>query len=857
MFLAAYLLAISFQSKLDAQAAQLFAWYDKLGYAKYLTKPFVRVGEAGDRSKDSWHNHGFLIREDAKTFDLLELSLAIVTYAKKGGTSWPSEYSYKPADFTGLARRTIKGRSEPILMDRPETIDGSIGDGPGPDDAPLAWICFKKNLVPESNFFLKVAEDNVRGSLPKRSFVSAGQQAVVSSELWNAESHLVDSNWTRPKQVKEFQRLADKFGNAEGAKEFQNTVVLLNKMETIDKLRSRRPIEQLPIRQRIKELIWRLQDNKYDLAWMSHDDDKSTFSQLKNIGYPAVPQLIDALGDLRPTKATAASMTFHRYPRHGGSVIRVQDVAEKILEEIAHQDFGRNGNGPNLDLEIRKWYQEFQKKGERQLTLDAVRRGGPDSFEQAEVLVKKYPSIALKTIIEGYQNANLSNRSGLIMALDPLPSATVSKFLHQVIDGDKGLDPKARVKRASTNGEPDFDSMEGRKEFGIRIKAIVILGKHEPEFALSAMQREWAHYSEEDDHTFVDEEMISFLLNSRRLIAFESLMKDLKSRPVSLRLQVIESTSSTWNDLLNKQKLSKEEMKQSGKRLEDLLASELDDNERANGSMSISSESLTISFVHPRISEYTLYTLAQFLPKAYKFKKTNSATDQERQRLVALNTYRSRRGLKAMAVRSEPVHESIPLVKLKPFLDRVIAGRDQEAMDAIVKYGISAFSTVQRAIRATPNAGAKSRLEEALHQIASTVSSVTVTNAVSASERQVAAQLGSFKGKVLNSNILCQVLRILSTGIEKQGTRPLMVTAERSADSTGFILTVTYNPHIKQAETTMAIEGLEVRGGSIGGDSFSQFENKDVVDSIQHCLNTSSTKCVLISFEFTKSRYGY
>ena len=71
---------------------------------------------------------------------------------------------------------------------------------------------------------------------------------------------------------------------------------------------------------------------------------------------------------------------------------------------------------------IDAWYVEFQKKGEKQVLIEATEQGDDNSPAQAERLVEKYPDAALAAIARGLKAATRDwTRAALVQVAGSVP----------------------------------------------------------------------------------------------------------------------------------------------------------------------------------------------------------------------------------------------------------------------------------------------------------------------------------------------------------------------------------------------------------------------------------------------------
>lgn len=125
---------------------------------------------------------------------------------------------------------------------------------------------------------------------------------------------------------------------------------------------------------------------------------KTPGHELLKLGYPAVPALLEALGDQRFSRCIGSSKGFY-FAYH---VLTVSDVAKLVLARMA----GRwswespSPNGPTAQAQIETWWKEAQEKGEKQMLSEAVKADGDLVSELARRLALLDPAAARTALME-------------------------------------------------------------------------------------------------------------------------------------------------------------------------------------------------------------------------------------------------------------------------------------------------------------------------------------------------------------------------------------------------------------------------------------------------------------------------
>src|SRR5262249_48191679 len=122
------------------------------------------------------------------------------------------------------------------------------------------------------------------------------------------------------------------------------------------------------------------------------------------------------------------------------------DCCQQIFEAIAlHSIYEmkgaggyptRDGLGKQCKERAEKWWQEFQKKGEKQVLIEATIRADRDSYLNAERLVKKFPEVAFEPLRDGIRAAKEDwTRSNMLNYMRELKDDRVVAFLREQADG--------------------------------------------------------------------------------------------------------------------------------------------------------------------------------------------------------------------------------------------------------------------------------------------------------------------------------------------------------------------------------------------------------------------------------------
>lgn len=469
-----------------------FRWFDKLGFHDVKGCKLVRV----ERGEGYYHvpgfaaspcREGFLVNDDNEQFTILTLDLFLLTLHKPDeNTPIYRQFSYKELDLREFAQRypsadtvdkggdTFSSRY-PLLENRAQAFV-------------LAWACYRnghKKLATElcgealtSETFRTIpygstpmggSWDHAAREKAKGDLTGLLQKDIGHALTWRAVVAFDDLSVSRPELLKKFETIVKHCRKSRTRRLAKETVNILQQMIREDAAHSKKPhvpFEQMSSEDRIADLIFHLRNQNgkqygYPGVLYVLDDprtDDNPAEQLLEIGYDAVPQLIEALEDYRLTR----SVSCHRPYYFSHHVYRVNDCALEIIELIARRSFyGRSyvehlskdggvrndsrdwGSDTNVSSEqktavIRKeiefWWRQLQSKGEKQLLIDAAGKGGRLVTGQAALLVEKYPAAAAEPLIEGARHCEEDYiRSRFIQLLGKLDVKKTESFFYEQI----------------------------------------------------------------------------------------------------------------------------------------------------------------------------------------------------------------------------------------------------------------------------------------------------------------------------------------------------------------------------------------------------------------------------------------
>lgn len=385
------------------------------------------------------------------------------------------------------------------------------------------------------------------------------------------------------------------------------------KEETTKPLLSHVEVQKLPKERQAVELVRRLR--LQGMPQTAAGDN--VVSELLKLGHVAVPALLAAVDDHRPTRQV--SFMGWKAWDHEGRLQSVGDQAVSILMQVSGKVFaswGQSGvfvppsdGSSKLKDEIESWWSEYQRKGERQFLIDTVSAGGPDICNHAQALMAKYPDDAGDAITAGFAKLKSpTDRHNLIWGLNRLKDAKIIALLRHELTSGQSLEFRAGAAYSLRKlGESDTSV---------------------------AMLNEWRNLLGHQ-HGDGTASVIRHLASSQEMPTLRELIKTMPKRPVWARVAIIEDLAaaydkSEWND----NKPSSNELKIM---VEDVLALSLNDDEEQVGLSGV-------GYHAPSVGDQAAWRLSQMFPKEYEFDIGAGFAAREKARNEMLQHWHIKRG---------------------------------------------------------------------------------------------------------------------------------------------------------------------------------------------------------------------
>jgi len=637
-------LATAIAADAASDAASDFEWFSQLGFPDVKACPFVRVATGrwsqttGEPPQNNYID-GFLVATNGNTLTVFTLDLLQETFTNSApGTAPHQRVGFELVDLRQHARTTLVTLRTTPQEAQVGSFEFDTKLTARAQAFVLAWACWRQGFGTEA----QQCYDEATTMPPRQLIDQAAPVFRIALEKDLAEvmiCHALDdfghAAITRTGLLREFDSILTNFPDSEYYQRAHQTVIVLERMIAEDEQHANSGaggIKQLSTDEKVGDLIFRLRD-QHGQQMSSHrscdifEDWRSNNTpahELVRMGYVAVPQLIETLDSHAFSRSTSRMMS-------GGvdfdSVLTIGDCAEQILERITGKSFSHAGwmagftSKNECAAATRRaataWWMEVQKKGERQMLIDAiVSPGDSDAPAQAVLLRQRYPDVAASTLIRGILAAtNASISAGFIRELAILDQESGTEFLKEELEHGASL--ASRVAAA----------------FGLRHRA--------KDLAVDVMIREWRKLPNEISNRESQWELVAeFLGTCDSARGVTALADHLLRRAPEMRFKVVDTLSdrSNWCFRYTNLPPSNETVDA----MEKCLVSELDDTDERFG---YGGDINNTSFRAPRICDMVGWYLAKRWPRRYTFDSSASLKTRDRQRLDCMNVWRISHGL--------------------------------------------------------------------------------------------------------------------------------------------------------------------------------------------------------------------
>jgi hypothetical protein len=677
-------------------------WYRKLDFEPLAGMPWVRVATGDTRTAEgkgerNTYLMGFLAAESTgeggKDFEIMtvgrhrlkftrtapeEREARRIGFEERDFGTWIKEYlEAPPEDPDGIAN--LSGSSH-FLNDHPTTPAVTVFH--------LAMLGDEKGFPAEARRVMArlegawTVEEGAGKPLAERLEHEFGHVLI-----WQAMLACDDPNNPRPDLLEGFERVVQLTPKSRHAERAAGMVELLKRMIAEDEAhaaaRRARPFESLSKEDKIKDLIHQLRDQDGGQFMQPGSCSVFNFGQsqdspadrLAEIGFEAVPFLIEAMLDERLTYGVG----FHRNFYFSHEVMRVGEAAEEVFEKISGiqlasqpvvrvfgedpATFSKDDGRKSLQEAARRWWREFEAKGERRFLIEEVSRGGESVRELASVLVEKYPADAPAALKAGLKNAKDDwSHYGLVWVVGKADFEGSEAVLRQVI----------RENRFAMGTLTALAALRKRGAADALELAIALLDEEK-----TWQEGGWGDRMPADD-------LVEFLLESRDEKAARAILARLEKLPLDLRVDVVLVLHRVLhgNERPGEAALAVSE---------EILVNLLEDSRRRTGMSGGLGE---LSFSDPRVCDLAAETLRGGWGGRYAFDYEGPLKVRDRQCLAAANVWRKANGKELLAI---PEGEVKPLdaagfAPLRQRFDAMASAEDEAAfVAAVMKAGVAAL----------------------------------------------------------------------------------------------------------------------------------------------------------------------
>lgn len=397
-------LILSSGAALPVDWSNAVAWYDTLGFPDTKDLPYVRVAtgsfyQVGDNPPENRFVEGFLVDEEPDAFTVF---ICGVSYFK----DWPDDSEPYPALTTvRLLRKTVGPAHQHVSYEvlnfkdvlaevlervREQALKPYNGlrygqrYGHGVTHRArifaLARACLQKGLSHTAPALLTLAAnipDEQTGKVDPRMLRETLQRQIGDAVLSKAEADFAQPSMSWADLLNAYEHFDTRFPASQKLAYAQESAEVLRGMIAEEATHHPKPLEQMSPAEQVAENIYQLRNlghsmwimwimyNRYPIQARTRAGPEviTPVHRLVDLGYQAVPQLIATLEDRRFTRSMVPTFKAHAEPK----VMRVADVAQKILEHMSRRSFyaRKTEDGRLVDGTTRQqaesWWAEVQR----------------------------------------------------------------------------------------------------------------------------------------------------------------------------------------------------------------------------------------------------------------------------------------------------------------------------------------------------------------------------------------------------------------------------------------------------------------------------------------------------------------
>ena len=764
----------------------IITWLDELGYQDFSKTPLIKVSTgSGVESGQEPSSIGFLIAENSADFTVVDLNGTRTTYTTKRADGTPKEaVQFEKLDLMKFVGERIVPRNSPHLSVENGATSKAF------QNALLARTCAAKGHNKEAHALFQRA--GLQRSFDREgklfSLIDFLKKDQARTRMKHAILAFGDPKITRPELLRMFENFVQHFPESihlERAKVFVESLKSMIQEDRDHLAKKLPPDSQLEGEALIAELIFQLrtQRGQQPLTWDLFSDEReaeSPAARLISIGFDAMPQLIEAIGDQRFTRLVGYDIDLNC----NRNVLRVGDCAAMIVSRTAGREFYRHtATGKRMTKDeakltkerVEAWWKEIQTKGEEQVLVEAVKAGDENSVHQAKILFEKFPNLAVDAI-----------RSGLEKPKRALIGQSLISLL--VDDGsDKAME---LIRQQLTEGS----------ELSIRVHAAKMLTQNgQSKLALDKMLHEWATLSASEKREHFDYDprtgLAVFLLESGSANAVKGLFKQFAQLPANTQYGVI-------RPLLDQQLKMDPAY---SKAVEAFLVDCLQLNKEVDGfgiDLYGTNRFGDQSLAGLRVCDFAGYVLTQHWPDSYACRLDGTEWDRDASRFAAINHWRQTNGMKPVKVPKPFVAVSIKNEITKPLVDKIFLNESgdasKKALAQLSQFGPGAIEAVKKLSQKIDGSHPFSyEVKQLLRDLPNTITVAQTGNELAAVKQSWLNRINALRGQTFSSEMLANLLADFTKERPCAGVR---IKAIRDGDGNGITVTVIWEQELARVD---------------------------------------------------------
>ena len=648
----------------DEEIAATAAWFDSLDLLPDLRdKPYIEISHrktwVQGAMVERFRERGFLLAENDKTYTLFCDGVDRPPgFSSDGWRFGVKQFSKLPPDAADLSKGSVRRldlaavAAETIaeaqkLEPRAEKWKESFGQNPSDRTALfiLARCCSRQghaDLAKKLDAALldlsaKPTNNPNATNAPIRNLV---EKDIVLSWMWRAVVEIGKPAVSRPELLTQFERVARDFPASEHHDKAAAYAATLRTMIADDEAHaaSAKAWTQMSREEQVHEWIFRLRDQHGEqsgepggvelLEWMTPPgSEPSPGLHLVQLGYAAVPALIEALDDHRLTRSVQCGRSFHfsHYP------LTVSDCAQAILSRISGRRFQAGQGQEPPRAAVMDWWRQTEGAGEKEMLVKNVRAAIDWCDPQIQRLIELDAEAAVGALRDGIATSRVNwVQAQMIASLGTIQSDAATNVLR---DESK-----------------QCASMQGRVAAA---QALSRRGKNDLVPAMIAEWNQWDGYTR--THYEYPDSLIAFLSHCGDVAAMKALEERFSTLPAHDKVKVLGWATGTQQRYGSPPVEQTQIPTEAAAVAEQLAISALEDPAtNITGVATLEG----VHFMSPRVCDLAAYALAKAWPQRYAFTWAESPFLRDAQIITLRNLWRSAHGLTPLPLPIRPSHSA-------------------------------------------------------------------------------------------------------------------------------------------------------------------------------------------------------